>query len=155
MTHERRATVRNKKLVANAFGVVALLKQYLACASVDATETGNNSALFSLIAPLLLIAGAIVIGGLLFKRWRVTFGSSTGPLHLMHVIALGPRERLALVKVGDKYLVVGVTPTTISRVAELDDIRDTTPGSAAPSNADGSSTSTHVSRPGPPNPVSI
>jgi flagellar protein FliO/FliZ len=135
------------KVTASCLGVVALLKQCLASAAVGAAETGGNSALFSLIAPLLLSAAAVVVVGLLLKRWRITFGSSTGPLHLMHVIALGPRERLALVKVGNKYLVLGVTPTTISRVAELDDIQDTASGSPAPSDADGS-TSTHVSRSG-------
>jgi flagellar biogenesis protein FliO len=35
------------------------------------------------------------------------------------VIALGPRERLALVKVGSRYLVVGVTAAGISAVAEF------------------------------------
>jgi flagellar biogenesis protein FliO len=42
----------------------------------------------------------------------------------MHVIALGPRERLALVKIGGRYLVVGITPTSINRVAEMSDIAD-------------------------------
>jgi flagellar biogenesis protein FliO len=37
------------------------------------------------------------------------------------VIALGPRERLALVKVGSRYLVVGVTAASISTVAEFTD----------------------------------
>jgi flagellar biogenesis protein FliO len=44
-------------------------------------------------------------------------------LQLVHVIALGPRERLALVKVGARYLVVGITPNTVNRIAELYDIQ--------------------------------
>jgi flagellar protein FliO/FliZ len=124
------------KFTTSSLGAIATLSQGLAPAAVAATEPAANSALFSLIAPLLLIAGAVVVSGLLLKRWRGTFGRSTGPLHLVHVIALGPRERLALVKVGARYLVLGVTPTTISRVAELNDIQDATPGSAAPSDAD-------------------
>ncbi len=134
MTYERRAAVSDPKLGATFLGVVAILEQCSAFASAD-TDTAGNSALFSLIAPLLLVAGAIVVGGLLLKRWRGAFGSSTGPLHLVHVIALGPRERLALVKVGARYLVVGVTPTTISRVAELYDIQESAPGSPAPPDA--------------------
>lgn len=137
------------KLTANSLAAVAILKQCLASASASTPDPAGNSALFSLIAPLLLIAGAVVVGGLLLKRWRGAFGSSTGPLHLVHVIALGPRERLALVKVGARYLVVGVTPTTISRVAELYDIQDAAPGSPAPSEADsaGGNVSTTTVRP--------
>ena len=40
-------------------------------------------------------------------------------MQLLHVIALGPRERLALVKVGSRFLVVGVTAAGISAVTEF------------------------------------
>jgi flagellar biogenesis protein FliO len=43
------------------------------------------------------------------------------------VIALGPRERLALVKVGARYVVVGITPTHISTVTLLESIPDEVP----------------------------
>jgi flagellar biogenesis protein FliO len=39
----------------------------------------------------------------------------------VHVIALGPRERMALVKVGSRYLVVGITPTSINTLAQMSD----------------------------------
>ena len=115
------------KLTASFLGTVAIFKQCLEPAVAGTTEIAGNSALPSLITPLLLVTCALVATWLLIRRWRGGIGSSAGPLQLVHVIALGPRERLALVKVGAKYLVVGITPTTISRIAELHDIRDGTP----------------------------
>jgi flagellar protein FliO/FliZ len=138
------------KVTAQSLGAAAVLQPSVAWAAASTTDPAGNSALFSLIAPLLLIAGAIVVGGLLFKRWRGAFGGSAGPLHLVHVIALGPRERLALVKVGARYLVVGITPTTISRIAELDDVQDAATRSPAPSDAAdgaGSDVSTTMGQP--------
>jgi flagellar protein FliO/FliZ len=84
----------------------------------------ESVAVYSLIVPLVLMLGAGVATVIVLRRWRGSIGRREGPLQLVHVIALGPRERLALVKVGDRYLVVGITPSSISRVAELDAIAD-------------------------------
>jgi len=81
--------------------------------------------LLALIVPLVLIAAAAVAATVLLRFWRGSVGRRAGPLELLHVIAVGPRERIALIKVVDRYLVVGITPGSISRVAELDHIYDT------------------------------
>jgi flagellar protein FliO/FliZ len=80
---------------------------------------------FSLLVPTLLILGAAAAATLVVRRWKGAVGGRDGPLQLVHVIALGPRERLALVKVGTRYLVVGITPGTVNRIAELSDIQNT------------------------------
>jgi flagellar protein FliO/FliZ len=82
----------------------------------------DSGAVYSLVVSLVLIAGAAVAATFLLKRWRGSVGRHDGPLRLVHVIALGPRERLALVKVGGKYLVIGVTPTSINKISEALDI---------------------------------
>lgn len=79
---------------------------------------------YSLVVPFVVILAAAAGATLLLRRWRGSFSRRDGPLQLVHVIALGPRERLALVKVANRYLVVGITPAQISRVAELDDLLD-------------------------------
>jgi flagellar biogenesis protein FliO len=84
----------------------------------------ESVALFSLLVPLALILGAGVAAVVVLRYWRGSMGRREGPLQLVHVIALGPRERLALVKVGARYLVVGITPTQISTVAQLESIAD-------------------------------
>ncbi len=74
----------------------------------------------SVLAVMLVLAAAA--GTTVFlQRWKGSIGRREGPMQLRHVIALGPRERLALVKVGNRYLVVGVTTAGISAVAEFSD----------------------------------
>jgi flagellar biosynthetic protein FliO len=85
---------------------------------MDAGETG---ALYPTIVSLVLVLGAAAAAAVFLRRWKGSIGRHEGPLQLRHVIALGPRERLALVKVGSRFLVVGVTAAGISAVAEFTD----------------------------------
>jgi flagellar biogenesis protein FliO len=72
----------------------------------------------SVLAVMLVLSAAA--GATVFlQRWKGSIGRREGPMQLRHVLALGPRERLALVKVGNRYLVVGVTTAGISAVAEF------------------------------------
>jgi flagellar protein FliO/FliZ len=79
------------------------------------------------VTSLILILGLAAGVALLLRRWKGSVGRREGPLRLLHVIALGSRERLALVKVGGRYLVVGITPTSVNRIAELEDIQAVPP----------------------------
>ena len=85
---------------------------------MDAGETG---ALYPTVVSLVLVLGAAAAAAVFLRRWKGAIGRSGGPMELRHVIALGPRERLALVKVGSRFLVVGVTAAGISRVSEFTD----------------------------------
>ena len=85
---------------------------------MDAGETG---ALYPTVVSLVLVLGAAAAAAVFLRRWKGSIGRSGGPMELRHVIALGPRERLALIKVGSRFLVVGVTPAGISRVSEFTD----------------------------------
>jgi flagellar protein FliO/FliZ len=102
-----------------------VLDSYSGPTSGASTDSGVDSiTLYSLVLPFVLVLAAAVGATILLRRWRGSFGRRDGPLQLVHVIALGPRERLALVKVGRRYLVVGITSTQINRVAELDELLD-------------------------------
>ena len=81
----------------------------------------NSVSLYPTIVSLVLVLGAAGAATFFLRRWRGSLGRTDGPMQLRHVIALGPRERLALVKVGSRYLVVGVTAAGISAVAEFTD----------------------------------
>ncbi len=80
-----------------------------------------------MVASLIFILAVAVGAALLLRRWKSSVGRREGPLRLLHVIALGSRERLALVKVGGRYLVVGITPTSVNRIAELPDMHEIAP----------------------------
>jgi flagellar protein FliO/FliZ len=89
----------------------------------NADAPGEGIAWTTLLMPTVLILGAAAAATFVLKRWKGAVGGRDGPLQLIHVIALGPRERLALVKVGARYLVVGITPNNVNRIAELYDIQ--------------------------------
>jgi flagellar biosynthetic protein FliO len=86
--------------------------------TVEAAETGT---LYPVVVSLVLVLGAAAAATVFLRRWKGSIGRREGPMQLQHVIALGPRERLALVKVGSRYLVVGVTAASINSVAEFTD----------------------------------
>jgi len=89
----------------------------------------------ALLAPTLLVLAAAATATFLLKRWKGAVGGRAGPLQLVHVIALGPRERLALVKVADRHLVIGITPNSVNRIAELYDIQHAGAGSVTATTA--------------------
>ncbi len=94
-----------------------------AFAGSDASSS-DSGGITSLVVALILVAGAAAAAMWVLRHWKGSVGRREGPLQLVHVIAVGPRERLALVKIGGRYLVVGITPASITRVAELSDIQD-------------------------------
>ena len=97
--------------------------------TVEAAETGT---LYPTVVSLVLVLGAAAAATVFLRRWKGSIGRREGPMQLQHVIALGPRERLALVKVGSRYLVVGVTAAGISAVAEFTDETLDSPAAVVP-----------------------
>jgi flagellar protein FliO/FliZ len=126
MTTMRRLSLKNISPAILAFGCCATT----VFANGDSADRGG---IYSLLASLLLVLGAAIAATWLLRRWKGSVVRRDGPLQLVHVIALGPRERLALVKVGARYLVVGITPTQISRVAELYDLQSPADATSATS----------------------
>lgn len=111
-------------------------------ASGDVSSTGE---ILSLVTSLFLILGAAGAAAWFLRRWQGSLGRREGPLRLEHIIAVGPRERLAMVRAGTRWLVIGITPTVITRIAELQEgeqeattpvdgsvVENTTPGAPSP-----------------------
>jgi flagellar protein FliO/FliZ len=115
-------TTPRKNILQKISPMIPILSFYTTAvfANSDSVDSGG---VYSLLASLLLVLGAAVAATWLLRRWKGSVVRRDGPLQLIHVIGLGPRERLALVKVGNRYLVVGITPTQVTRVAELYDLQ--------------------------------
>ncbi len=79
----------------------------------------NVSVWPSLIAFVAVVA-AIPFVLALVKRAQQLRPARHGPLHLVAGLAVGPRERIAVVEAGGRWLVVGITPQAISLLATLD-----------------------------------
>jgi flagellar protein FliO/FliZ len=77
------------------------------------------SILPSLLAFVAVIA-MIPLALWLMKRGQALRPRASGPLAVIAGLSMGPRERIAVVQAGDRYLVVGVTAQTINVLATLD-----------------------------------
>ena len=71
----------------------------------------------------LLVVAVLLWGGLWALRRARPNGAVWGPgdCTVIRSLALGPRERLLVVRVGSKHLVVGVGSAAISLLCELDE----------------------------------
>jgi flagellar protein FliO/FliZ len=55
----------------------------------------------------------------MLKRLGAGNVSSTAGMRVVAQLAIGQRERLVVVEAGERWLILGVTPSTISRVGTL------------------------------------
>lgn len=100
-------------------GLAAALLPAGACAG-DAAVAEPALPWFELLAPLLLLALLAVITSWWLRR-RGGLLRRQGPLRLVQVLPVGPREKLLLVQTGsdENYLLIGVTPTGISALGRV------------------------------------
>ncbi len=78
-----------------------------------------TSALFKTFGMLGLVIVCILGLAWLLKRLKVTPDASQQNLTLLETLPLGKNERLCLIKSGDHYLVLGVTPGSIKQIDEI------------------------------------
>lgn len=98
------------------FPMKAFAQAEAAVAPVDVSVGG---ALVSMLVPLVLVVGAM-LGALVLVRRRYGLTSSDGPMRIRQILSVGPRERVMLIEAEGQRLVIGVTGTTITRIATLD-----------------------------------
>ena len=77
-----------------------------------------SSALAS-IAVLLLVVAAIPLVLWMVKRLSEIPGQNAGPLAVSASLTVGPRERIAVIRIEERWLVVGITAGSINTLAEL------------------------------------
>jgi flagellar protein FliO/FliZ len=57
---------------------------------------------------LIAIVALIFALSWLLKRMRVSVPSSSGDMAVLDVLSVGPRERIALIRVGDAQVLIGI-----------------------------------------------
>jgi flagellar protein FliO/FliZ len=98
----------------------------LACAAhahAQEAEVSLRSTVASMIVPLVLVIGAMILALVLVRR-RFGIVSADGPMRVRQILAVGPRERVVLLDVEDHTVIVGVTSTQVSRIALIARARD-------------------------------
>lgn len=72
-----------------------------------------------------MLAGLVVVVGLIFaslwlmKKLAAPRGAAAGVLRIVAGMAVGPRERVVLVELGDTWLVLGVAPGRVNMLHQL------------------------------------
>jgi flagellar protein FliO/FliZ len=75
--------------------------------------------LAQLTLSLIAIVGLIFALSWLLKRMRVSVPSSSGDMAVLDVLSVGPRERIALIRVGDAQVLIGIGASGIVPLTPL------------------------------------
>lgn len=75
--------------------------------------------MFQMLLALLVVLGAIVGAAWLLKRFGPTQLGPGGAMKVLGGVAVGPRERLVLVEVGETWLIVGVAQGQVMAVHSM------------------------------------
>ena len=121
-----------KRIVGQIFTVLSLLFFTLSCFAQTAVEKtiekpapalrqAPDLNIATTLASLLLVIAIIVFLAWLLKRMRVAgiSGNDSG-LKVITQLAVGQRERVVLLQVGEEQMLVGITQHNISLLSKLD-----------------------------------
>jgi len=87
--------------------------------AVPVTLTGALPDGFSVLANLVLVIGAIVAAAWIVARLRQHAPGGSGEVRVIASCALGQRERVLVVALGDEQIVVGVSAQGLVRLHEM------------------------------------
>ncbi len=76
----------------------------------------SSGGVFQVVFALLLVLAVIVAMAWMLKRFGPTQLGAGGAMKVLGGVAVGPRERLVLVEVGETWLIVGVAQGQVNAV---------------------------------------
>ena len=79
-----------------------------------------TSQIWQIASALILIVGLVVVLGLVAKRMQSIRGARGGSLQIVDSTVLGSREKLVLVQVNDKQVLLGINQQCIAKLLEID-----------------------------------
>ena len=114
--------------------IVAISKQYclgillfLVCVSCGAAEqiAATSSAInafdyFKVLLGLVFVIGLFLLSTFLYRRYGNGPMTGRGQLRLIDGLHLGSRERLVLVEIKDKQILLSITPGQITKLQTMD-----------------------------------
>ena len=78
--------------------------------------------LLSLGGSLLMVVAAVVVVGWLYSKSQGVRGSANDAISIVASQALGPKERILLIEVGGKQIVLGMTAQQVQTLHVFDDV---------------------------------
>ena len=76
--------------------------------------------ILSLGFSVIVVVGVVILLGWLYSRLRFNGGAGSNTINIVATRGLGPKERLLLVEVGDKQLLVGMTAASVQTLHTFD-----------------------------------
>jgi len=100
---------------------VLLLASSVSCAdtSLPAASPGMGESLAQLLFGFAIVIALIFASLWLLKRLSAPRGQAAGLLKVVAATAVGPRERVVVVEIGDNWLVLGVAPGRVTPLHQL------------------------------------
>ena len=104
-----------KAVVAAALASTALVS----AAAHAQTPPPEGPSLLPLILTLVFVLALIPVAVWILKRLGAGNVSSSAGLRVVAQLSIGQRERLVVVEAGERWLILGVTPSAINRIGTL------------------------------------
>jgi flagellar protein FliO/FliZ len=90
-------------------------------AEQSSISVGNAGAMAQTLVWLLVVIGVILALAWLVRRFTNIGPYGNGAMRLISALPLGNRERIVLVQVGDKQLLLGVAPGNVTTLHVFDE----------------------------------
>ena len=107
--------------------LAALLMAPLAAFAQEETQSLDGitspvglSDVLGLITSLILVIAAILVVGWLYARMRGMNVRSGNVINILAAQAVGAKEKIVIVQIGDKQIAVGVTPSSLQALHVFD-----------------------------------
>jgi flagellar protein FliO/FliZ len=88
-------------------------------AAPAASAPPAGPSMLPMITALVFVLALIPLAMWLLKRFGGAHGAGSSGLRVVAQLALGPRERIVVVEAGERWLLLGVTAASITRVGTL------------------------------------
>jgi flagellar protein FliO/FliZ len=95
-------------------GLAIPLAAYGACAGAADALPSAGASLLQAIVGLALVLALIGAAAWVMRRIGTPLSGSAGLLRTVASAALGPRERVVVIEIGDQWLVLGVTQQNVT-----------------------------------------
>jgi flagellar protein FliO/FliZ len=92
----------------------------LACAAEATVQASPTSGLLKMMLGLMLVLGVMAGVAWLVKRMMPGVGHKQSTIHVVGSANVGTRERVVVLEVAGRWLVVGVAPGQVSAIANLE-----------------------------------
>ncbi len=102
----------------------ALLLPDLLFAAVDEVQPSlpiGSSELFNVGGGLIVVVLAIIVLGVIYARTQGLRTGTGGVINIVATQAIGPKERIAIVEVANKQLLIGMTTTSVQTLHVFDE----------------------------------